>query len=159
MIKKLQNNDLTLARNIRSVFQESYKVEAELLNVKDFPPLKRNLESYVNSENDFYGFLKNKELAGVIEISHEDDFTHIHSLVVSPNFFRQGIAAQLMEFVLHTFFESKLFTVETGAANKPAIALYLKFDFKEVKKWKTDHGIRKVRFHKPISSIPPAKNL
>lgn len=151
MIKKLKNTDLSLARSIRSVFQESYKVEAKLLNVKDFPPLKRSLESYANSENDFYGFLKNKELAGVVEISYEGGFTYIQSLVVSPCFFRQGVAAELMEFVLHTFFDSKLFIVETGVANKPAIALYRKFGFKEVKEWETDHGIRKVRLHRPLN--------
>jgi hypothetical protein len=40
MIERLQNNDLEVAEKIRSVFQLSYKVEAELLNAKDFPPLK-----------------------------------------------------------------------------------------------------------------------
>ncbi len=138
-----------MARSIRSVSQESYKVEAKLLNTKDFPPLNRSLKSFVNSENDFFGFLKNQELAGVIEIYHAIGFTHIQSLVISTNFFRQGIATQLMEFTLLSF-NSKPFIVETGAGNAPAIALYLKFGFKEVKQWETVHGIRKVRFHKLI---------
>jgi hypothetical protein len=89
MIKKLQNNDVEVSKKIRSVFQLSYKIEAELLNAIDFPPLKRPLENYVNSETEFFGYLKNKELAGVIEIKHNNNFTHINSLVVSPNFFRQ----------------------------------------------------------------------
>jgi ribosomal protein S18 acetylase RimI-like enzyme len=37
-------------------------------------------------------------------------------------------------------------TVETGLDNKPAIALYESFGFKEVKQYDTDHGIRKIRF-------------
>ena len=149
MIKKLQNKEITIANNIRSVFQDSYAVEAKLLNAKDFPPLKRSLESYSKGINDFFGYLKNHELAGVIEINNESDFTHIQSLVVAPNFFRQGIARQLMEFVLQTY-NSKPCMVETGAANAPAIALYLKFGFKEVKQWNTESGIRKVRLNRII---------
>lgn len=103
MIEKLQNNDIEVSKKIYSVFQSSYKIEAELLNAIDFPPLKRPLENYVNSDTTFFGYLKDKELAGVIEISHNKNFTHINSLVVSPSFFRQGVARKLMEFVLNTF--------------------------------------------------------
>ncbi len=149
MIERLQNNDVEVAKNIRSVFQASYKIEAKLLNATDFPPLKRPLENYVASETAFFGFIKDKELAGVIEINHNNDFTHINSLVVSPAFFRQGIARKLMEFVFKTF-DSKLFVVETGLENGPATALYKKFGFKEVKQWDTDHGVRKIKFERRI---------
>jgi ribosomal protein S18 acetylase RimI-like enzyme len=145
MIKILQNNDIEISKKIRSVFQSSYKVEAKLLNATDFPPLKRPLESYVNSNTAFFGYLKGKELAGVIEIDHNDNFTHINSLVVDPIFFRQGVARELMEFVFKTF-DSNLFVVETGLDNGPATKLYKKFDFIEVKQWDTDHGVRKIKF-------------
>lgn len=150
MIKRLQNNDIEVSKKIRSVFQLSYKIEAELLNATDFPPLKRPLENYVNSETEFFGYLKDKELAGVIEIKHNNNFTHINSLVVSPNFFRQGIARKLMEFVFKTF-DSKLFVVETGLENRPATKLYKKFNFKEVRQWDTDHGVRKIKFERRIN--------
>lgn len=96
MIERLKNNDLEISKKIRSVFQLSYKVEAKILNATDFPPLKRSLENYVNSNTAFFGYLKNQELAGVIEIEHNDNFTHINSLVVDPGFFKQGIARKLM---------------------------------------------------------------
>jgi hypothetical protein len=67
MIQKLQNKDIETAEKIRSVFQVSYKVEAKLLNAIDFPPLKRPIEDYINSENAFYGYFKNKELAAVFQ--------------------------------------------------------------------------------------------
>lgn len=149
MIQKLQNKDIDTSTKIRSVFQASYAVEAKLLNASDFPPLKRSLEGFLNSDNEFFGYLQNQELAGVIEINHNDHFTHIQSLVVHPKFFRQGIARKLMEFVLKSI-NSKLFIVETGVDNRPATELYRKFDFKEVKQWDTDHGIRKVKFEKKI---------
>ena len=151
MIERLQNNDIEVSKKIRSVFQLSYKIEAELLNVTDFPPLKRPLKSYVNSNTVFFGYIKDSTLAGVIEVKHNSIFTDIHSLVVNPVFFRQGIARKLMEFVFNTF-DSNLFVVETGLENGPANELYKKFDFKEVKQWTTEHGIRKIKFERRINS-------
>ena len=151
MIKRLQNNELEISKKIHSVFQLSYKVEAKLLNAANFPPLKRPLEDYVKSNTEFFGYLKNEELAGVIEINHNNSSTHIRSLVVDPLFFRQGIAKMLMEFVLNTF-DSKLFVVETGLKNEPATKLYKKYGFIEVKQWDTDHGVRKIKFEKRINN-------
>ena len=95
----------------------------------------------------FFGFQKKGELAGVVEIEHNHTFTKIQSLVVNPIFFRQGIAKNLIEFVFRTF-DSNLFFVETGVENRPATELYKKFDFKEVKQWDTDHGVRKIKFER-----------
>lgn len=147
MIVKLQNTDIETSTKIRAVFQVSYAVEAEILKAVDFPPLKRNLESFLSSSNTFYGYLKNEELAAVAEIDHTNKAIHIQSLVVIPKFFRQGIASKLVEFVINSY-DSKLFTVETGVENEPATALYEKFNFKEVKQWDTDHGVRKIRYER-----------
>ena len=151
MIERLQNKDISISKEIRSVFQLSYAVEAKLLNATNFPPIKRSLENYVKSKTAFYGYFKNEDLAGVIEIDHNDTFTHIQSLVVAPKFFRQGIARKLMEFVFDIY-DSKLFVVETGLENGPATKLYKKFGFIEAKQWDTDHGIRKIKFEKRISN-------
>lgn len=144
MIERLLNNDVEVSKKIHSVFQLSYKVEAELLSAVDFPPLKRPLENYVNSKTLFFGYLKEGTFAGIIEVDHNENFTHINSLVVDPSFFRQGIAGKLMEFVLNSF-DSNLFIVETGLENGPATMLYKKFHFKEVRQWNTDHGVRKIK--------------
>lgn len=157
MIEKLQNKDIKIAEKIRSVFQVYYKVEAKLLNAIDFPPLKRPIEEYVNCNNQFFGFLKDNELAAVVEIIHNEKYTHIRSLVVDPAFFKQGIASKLMEFVLDTF-DSSLYVVETGVDNGPASALYKKFHFKEVKQWETDHGIRKIKFERIMNTDASEKN-
>ena len=151
MIERLQNKDVEISKKIRSVFQVSYSIEAKLLNAKDFPPLKRPLESYVKSNTTFFGYLKNKELAGIIEIDYDNDTTQINSLVVDPKFFRQGIARKLIEFVFETF-NSNLFVVETGLKNEPALELYKKLDFKEVKQWNTDFGIRKIKFERRVNN-------
>ncbi len=151
MIKKLQNNKVEVSNQIHSVFQLSYAVEAKLLNATDFPPLKRPLENYLKSDTMFFGYIENKELAGVIEIEHNNNCTDINSLVVNPMFFRRGIARKLLEFVFDTF-DSTLFIVETGLENGPATQLYTKLGFKEVNQYDTDHGIRKIKFEKRVNN-------
>jgi ribosomal protein S18 acetylase RimI-like enzyme len=147
MIKKLHNHKLETSTQIHTVFQLSYKVEAELLGAKEFPPLKRTTESYLDSHNDFYGYFENDELAGIIEIELTDQHIDINSLVVVPKFFRRGIGRKLLEFVINTY-ESSHFMVETGVENTPATALYKKMGFREIKQWDTDFGVRKIRFEK-----------
>ena len=149
MIERLQNRELEIAKQIRAVFQVSYKVEAKLLKATNFPPLYRPLEDFLNTNTDFFGYSIKGVLAGVIEIEKTSSFTHINSLVVDPLYFRQGIAKKLMEFVLNMF-DSNLFVVETGLDNAPASILYKKFGFIEVKQWDTDHGVRKIKFEKRI---------
>jgi N-acetylglutamate synthase-like GNAT family acetyltransferase len=151
MIEKLQNSKLEIAEKIRAIFQVSYKVEAKLLAAVNFPPLQRPLEKYRESSTEFYGYSKDGELAGVVEIDANNNYILIRSLVIHPIFFRQGIAGKLIEFVFNTF-DSNLFVVETGLANGPATALYKKFGFIEVHQWDTDHGIRKVKFEKLIKN-------
>ena len=147
MIEKLKNSDLEIAKKMRLIFQASYKVEATLLNATNFPPLKRPLENYTESNTEFYGYSINKVLAAVVEIDINNNYILIRSLVVHPDFFRQGIAGKLLIFVFETF-KSNLFVVETGLENGPATKLYEKFGFVEVHQWDTNHGIRKIKFEK-----------
>ena len=145
MIKKLDHTNLAIATKMRIVFQESYAIEAKLLNAINFPPLQRPLQSYIESTTTFFGYHIKDEIVGIIEVSPKEKTTHINSLVVSPHFFRQGIGRDLMDYILQNF-SSKVFTVETGLENIPASKLYTSFHFKEVKQWDTDHGVRKIRF-------------
>jgi len=145
MIQKLNSKNQNVAETIRSVFQASYAIEAKLLKATDFPPLKRTAEEFLDSKNAFYGFYKEEKLAGVVEVKAEEKNTHIQSLVVHPNFFRQGIASTLVQFVLETY-TTKTITVETGLANEPAKDLYYGFNFKKVREYDTTNGIRKIAF-------------
>jgi len=145
MIKRLQNSDPGTAKEIYFVFQESYRVEAQLLGATDFPPLKRPLENFVTSETEFYGYMKEGNLAGVVEVESSPGLVDVNSLVVNPRYFRQGVGRALMEYVLESF-DPDLFVVETGLENGPATALYKKLGFQEVSQWDTEFGIRKVKF-------------
>jgi len=149
MIIKINNKENKIAEEIRAIFQVSYAVEAKMLKAIDFPPLKRTVSQFLKSDSKFYAYYLTKKIAGVIEIENGEDLTHIQSLVVYPKYFRNGIGSKLVQFILDNY-KSKIFTVETGIDNHPAIKLYKSFGFQEQKQWNTDHGVRKVRFEKKI---------
>ena len=143
MITKLENSNEEIAHQIYTIFQNSYKVEAQLIGVLEFPPLLRSTKDIITSQTDFYGFSDNNCLAAIIEIIIEDNHLEINSLTVDPTYFRKGIADKLLSYIL-TSFEFKDAMVETAVVNKPAINLYKKHGFVEFKKWTPSHGIEKL---------------
>jgi len=143
MIIKLENSNEDIANEIYTIFQNSYKVEAQLIDVPVFPPLLRSAKDIVISKTDFYGFSDNNVLAAIIEIKIENKQVEINSLTVDPKHFRKGIAGKLISFVLDTF-EFSDAVVETAVVNKPAINLYKKYGFVEFKRWTPSHGIEKL---------------
>lgn len=143
MITTLAHHKRTIAEQIHSVFQASYKLEAELIQAQNFPPLKRTVEQIAQSNNVFIAMQEGRQLRAVIEVELASDVLEINSLVVAPEFFRKGIAGQLLQHVFSLGdFEKTL--VETASKNKPAILLYEKHGFKEIKRWTPEHGIEKV---------------
>ena len=144
MVRRLNNTEEPISERIYDVFQSSYKIEAKLLGVDDFPPLSRAREDLQKSHTDFWGYWQNDQLAAVVEIEFRNLSLDICSLVVDPAFFRQGIGEKLLRSVIDQY-EHKLVEVETGFDNKPAIALYKKLGFEESKIWKTSIGIAKIK--------------
>jgi ribosomal protein S18 acetylase RimI-like enzyme len=143
MITKLNNSNNNIADQIFTVFQNSYKIEAQLIGVVNFPPLLRSAKDIQNSTTQFYGFSENECLAAVIEIAIEDQLLEINSLTVDPSYFRKGIANKLIGYVLESMVFSKAM-VETAVVNIPAINLYKKHGFVEFKRWTPSHGIEKL---------------
>ena len=92
-------------------------------------------------------------MVAVIEIKSDKDATDICSLVVAPKFFKQGIAQYLISYIFDAL-DSTVYTVETGAANQPAIRLYKKNGFAEIGHYYAEFDIKKVRFEKKITTTP-----
>jgi ribosomal protein S18 acetylase RimI-like enzyme len=143
MITKLDNSNKEVAKQVFTVFQRSYKMEAQLIGIIDFPPLLRSVKDIQRSKTQFYAFVKDECIAAIIEIAIEEQHLDINSLTVDPNYFRKGIASKLISFVLEKsrFSEAIL---ETAAVNLPAINVYKKHGFVEFKKWTPSHGIEKI---------------
>jgi GNAT superfamily N-acetyltransferase len=143
MIKILDNSNEVVAHHIFTIFQNAYKIEAQLIGSLDFPPLLRSAKDIQNSKTIFYGFSENACLAAVIEIVIEGKCLKIDSLTVAPNYFRKGIGSKLISYVLEIIDFSDAI-VETAVVNIPAIDLYKKHGFVEYKRWTPSHGIEKL---------------
>ncbi|RAJ13672.1 acetyltransferase (GNAT) family protein [Arenibacter echinorum] len=147
MIEKIDHSEISNAEKIHAIFQVSYRIEAELLGVTDFPPLKRSIVDFLNSDTLFYVLWKEGILAAAVEIDLLENTLDICSLVVHPKYFRQGIAQKILLF-LENYDDSATLIVETGWANAPAIALYKKFGFHETSQYINTGGIKKTCFSK-----------
>jgi RimJ/RimL family protein N-acetyltransferase len=81
-------------------------------------------------ENIVYIIMVDDKAVGSIEYKREDnDVVYLSGLVVSPDFWRQGIARQAMEKIFAEIGEVKKIHLVTHPHNSSAIKLYLSFGF------------------------------
>lgn len=134
-VVRLDQSDDSVARAIHAVQLAAYTQEAVLLGVQNFPPLDRTVQDIARSGETYLGVYEGQGLAGALGFSSgpRGFGLSIDSLVVSPGYQRRGVArALLSEFV--TQHGTQELTVQTGAKNTPALALYAGFGFKEFKR-------------------------
>ncbi|PSL34318.1 ribosomal protein S18 acetylase RimI-like enzyme [Planomicrobium soli] len=139
MIQQLNNRQEQTAQAMWAIQIPAYKIEAELIDFKEIPPLKETVEDIQNSDETFIGFF-DEELKGFISYKKEGELVDIHRLVINPQSFRQGIATQLIAFLISEFPNHK-FIVNTGKANIPAKKLYISLGFNEHKDFEVAPGI------------------
>lgn len=126
--------------------QLSYAVEAELLGVQDFYPLKRTVADLQTAESRFYGARVGRRLVGVLELAPPHSGTaNIDALVVDPQYFRLGTGSALIQYLREQNPSLEL-TVSTGVLNQPARRLYQNQGFCETHRWTTEDGIAMVSF-------------
>lgn len=143
-ISPLSHPRESTAKAIYNLFQVSYLIEAKLVGVENFPPLKRSISNIQVSKTQFWGYFKATELAAVVEFELDNNLLEIHSFVVLPKYFKQGIANNLLLHLLNSVqWDSSV--VETATANNPAISLYKKFGFVKDEIWITSDGIEKIK--------------
>jgi ribosomal protein S18 acetylase RimI-like enzyme len=131
-IARLNHRLAEVTHDIHTVRQAAYLVEATLLGVKHFPPLEVTPSDIQQSDDHYQGALIHGQLVGVIshEPIGEKGDQNITSLVVLPQWHRQGIAKMLLVYIISEFPDSVI-TVTTAVRNEPAISLYSKFGFAE----------------------------
>ncbi len=135
-VAKVDHRQQANARQIHALQMAAYAQEAALLGAVDFPPLNRTIEEVQASTERFLGAFDHEVLVGAISVGagEEPGSWNIDSLVVSPARQREGIARHLMVATLEQH-GAGLMTVQTGAKNAPALALYLRFGFVEFQRW------------------------
>lgn len=100
----------------------SYAVEADLLGVADFPPLRETLQDLGEDTAELRaGMFSATRLIAAIGIEPGMPDSLISRLVVDPGWFRQGLGRTLVHWACHQFADLR---VVTGVANRPAIRLY-----------------------------------
>lgn len=125
------------SERIRTLLFDSYSVEADVIGVTDFPPLKRSAEDIRSAHSSFFGCVHNGVLSGVAEIESDDlEPTNIASFAVHPDVLRCGIGTFLLIGILE-FIGNHPITVSTASVNTPAISLYEKHGFQIIKDWAT----------------------
>lgn len=145
-VRKLNHRNGDISKEIVTLFQRSYQVEAKLIDVLDFPPLKRKETDIANATSEFYGLYEARELIALAEVEPaSEEILQIYSLVVEPEHFRKGHAESLILWILNKFKQNRV-EVETAAKNSPAIKLYRKLGFKKCRSWMSPEGIKQQGF-------------
>ncbi len=137
------------AQLLFELWQLSYALEADWLEVehKVFPPLQRSPQAFLSSNNSFYVYRYEEQIIACLEINVLQNGTRVQSVLVHPDWIRRGIGRQLMNFVFEKYSWESTFLIETGAKNKPAIALYKDVGFSIIGVYRTS-GILKVKMKK-----------
>ncbi|RKQ33242.1 GNAT family N-acetyltransferase [Oceanobacillus halophilus] len=141
IISKLAHYDRQIAEQIHQIQIPAYNVEAKLIGFYGIPQLSDKVESIIESEETFIGYKVKEKIIGFISYIHNRSEVEICRLVVHPFYFRQGIAKELLKYLLQNVSEDKRITVSTGAKNYPAIKLYQNAGFKQYDEAEVAEGI------------------
>jgi ribosomal protein S18 acetylase RimI-like enzyme len=149
MILQLDHRRREVAAQIDDVQKESYRVEALLIGYPRIPYLAHDIRKLLESNEIFLGFMDGKFLAGVLSYENMGDgILDICRLAVSPDYFRRGIAANLVLEVEKREPDFKQIFVQTARENRPAVNLYLKSGYRIFTEFETPDGLPVIRFLK-----------
>jgi len=129
LIKKIDITNLKLAEEVLNIQIPSYKIEAEIIDFYDIPPLKDTVYTLQQCGETFFGYYLEEELCGVISIKAENGIIDIHRLMVHPKHFKKGIAKVLLDFIENDNEGFETIIVSTGSKNTPGVTFYLKNGF------------------------------
>jgi ribosomal protein S18 acetylase RimI-like enzyme len=150
MIRQCSLQDDDIVRQIWSLQHIAYRIEADLIGVKELPPLMDTLESLRRCGETFYAeFDEDDEIQGVVAVECEQPGTlTISRMMVHPAYARQGIGSHLLEHVFSRYPDVPLYIVSTGTRNEPAVKLYRKQGFQPVEAFEVTPGVELTTFHR-----------
>lgn len=147
MIKLLDHKELIIAEEIVRLQKASYIIEAELISFMQIPPLLESTEDIINSDEVYYGYYVENKLAGMISYVLENAELDICKVAVHPDFFKRGIATELLKHIEQTP-DIKRITVSTGLKNDPAVKLYISQGFAKIAEIEVVEGLWIAKFEK-----------
>ncbi|MCM3740686.1 GNAT family N-acetyltransferase [Oceanobacillus luteolus] len=152
MIKELDIRDRTISEEVLELQVASYKIEAEIINYLELPPLKETIDILEQCGETFYGYFYNDRLCGVLSIKEVNEVVDIHRLFVHPDYFGRGIAQKLFIFLEEKYLG---ITIKTATASKniPAVKFYKKNGFKVTKEIIVNERLTLMEFEKTRSEV------
>ncbi|MCM3707287.1 MULTISPECIES: GNAT family N-acetyltransferase [Cytobacillus] len=151
MIKEINIKDRKAAEQVLSIQLPAYKIEAQIINYPDLPPLKDTANTLHITGETFFGYFIGARLCGAVSFKEKNDVLDIHRLVVHPDYFRKGIAQKLLNFIEGRQMIKKCI-VTTGTKNTHAVTFYLKNGFREVEKIYINELLTITAFEKYLSN-------
>lgn len=114
----------------------AFQSEAQRYNDYALPPLTQTLEG-IQTDFERMVILKasmDGRIVGSARAYLEGDTCYVGRVVVHPDFWRQGIATQLMDAIESRFADARRFELFTGHASTPALELYRTRGYTEFKR-------------------------
>jgi len=149
MIKTLNFTDDTMLDRALLIQKVAYRIEADLIGFDGIPALYESKNDLRHSAEIFVGYFADDILAAVLSYSQLGEVLDIGRLVVHPDFFRQGIARALVQYV-ETIANVRRITVSTGAKNHPARKLYEKLGYQLLETVTLDAGVTIAQYEKNL---------
>jgi ribosomal protein S18 acetylase RimI-like enzyme len=125
-IELLDLSDEAMAREVMALQRAAYRVEADLIGFDGIPPLHETLDELIAEPLHWIGIRDEGRVVAALAYELIDDLCDINRLVVSPDYFGQGLASALVGSLL----DKPRIIVSTGTENTPARRLYEKLGFR-----------------------------
>lgn len=138
----LQSEDIQ--EQLLQLQRVSYRQEEVLLGFR-IPRTEDTVEDLLASGEVFVGMVQDGILLGFFSFAADETTVDIHRVAVDPDYFRQGVATELLEFLFEAFADTRYFLVTTGASNTPALRLYEKLGFRQTETFEPVPGLTMVR--------------
>lgn len=138
----LQSEDIQ--KQLLQLQRVSYRQEEILLGFR-IPRTEDTVEDLLASGEVFVGMVQDGILLGFFSFAADETTVDIHRVAVDPDYFRQGVATELLQFLFDAFGDIGCFIVTTGATNTPALRLYEKLGFKQTETFEPVPGLKMVR--------------
>ena len=142
MISRLEPNDFDSILDIVNDAAEAYKGVIPDDQWREPYMSTKELKEEIESGIDFYGWLENSVLVGVMGIQQVDEVTLIRHAYVLAEWQRKGIGGKLLKYLMGIAQTPEIF-VGTWEAAYWAIRFYEKHEFKLTSRQETDKLLRK----------------
>ena len=155
------------AEQIHALQMLAYRQEADLLQIRDFPPLHRTVADIRQQPTQYWGIWQHGQTpiliaaigletivdaANAAESASRGERMLIASLVVASNYQRQGLAKRLLRYSINRL-PKTAWQVSTASQNQAALQLYQSCGFVEERRFQRpidgNQQLQLVQLHRP----------